>query len=183
MSATLPRAPMNLAGRVALLSLIASTAAAQVPRPREADASTIDGIVAAYYDVISGPAGQARDWRRDSSLYIADVRFVSMGFENGRPVPNVMDHGGYARQSDPFFQRNGFYEREIHRETRRFGSIAHVFSTYESRNTPDGPVIARGINSLNLFWDGTRWWIANATWDEERPDSPLPAEFLPPGGS
>lgn len=157
-------------------------AAAQRPAPRPSDVATLDGIVHAYYDVISGPPGQAREWSRDSSLYITDIRFVSMGFANGRPVPNVMDHGTYARQSDPYFVKNGFFEQEIHRETRRFGNIAHVFSTYESRNTPDGPVIARGINSLNLFWDGSRWWIASATWDEERPGNPLPPEYLPPSG-
>lgn len=154
--------------------------AAQRPAPRPADVATLDGIVEAYYDVISGPPGQAREWSRDSSLYIADIRFVSMGFADGRPVPSVMDHGTYARQSDPYFVKNGFFEQEIHRETRRFGNIAHVFSTYQSRNTPDGPVIARGINSLNLFWDGSRWWIASATWDEERPGNPLPPEYLPP---
>ena len=74
--------------------------------------------------------------------------------------------------------RTGFFEREIHRITRRFGNIAHVFSTYESRLTPDGPITDRGINSLQLFWDGTRWWIASATWDEERPDNPIPPEHL-----
>jgi hypothetical protein len=163
-----------------LILAMPAPAEAQRPAPRRADVATLDGIVHAYYDVISGPPGQAREWSRDSSLYIADIRFVSMGFADGRPVTNVMDHGTYARQSDPYFVKNGFFEQEIHRETRRFGNIAHVFSTYESRNTPDGPVIARGINSLNLFWDGSRWWIASATWDEERPGNRLPPEYLPP---
>jgi len=72
----------------------------------------------------------------------------------------------------------GFYEKEVHRVTQRFGNIAHVFSTYESRLKIDGPVIARGINSIEAFWDGQRWWIASAIWDEERPDNPLPAEYL-----
>ncbi|MGZ4815450.1 MAG: hypothetical protein ACXVZV_08580 [Terriglobales bacterium] len=70
-------------------------------------------------------------------------------------------------------------EREIHRVTERFGNIAHVWSTYESRRTPDGPVIARGINSIELFWDGNRWWIANAIWDQETPTKAIPKEFLP----
>jgi phosphatidylglycerophosphate synthase len=172
------------AAMAALALCVASTGLAQTPAPRPEDVSTIDGIVGAYYDVISGPAGQARDWRRDSSLYIANVRFVAMGVNpDGQPVPRVMDHGTYARGSGPFFEKNGFFEREIFRITRRFGNIVHVFSTYESRERADGPVTARGINSLQLFWDGHRWWIANATWDEERPGNPLPAEFLPPADS
>ncbi|HYX69499.1 MAG TPA: hypothetical protein VE825_10230, partial [Terriglobales bacterium] len=67
----------------------------------------------------------------------------------------------------------------IHRETRRYGNIAQVWSTYESRQKADGPVIARGINSLELYWDGTRWWVASAVWDGERKDNPIPKEYLP----
>jgi hypothetical protein len=63
--------------------------------------------------------------------------------------------------------------------TERFGSIANVFSTYESRRSPEGPVIARGINSLQLFHDGARWWIASATWQDESPRHPIPKEYLP----
>lgn len=167
---------------VALATILfaVTTGVAQAPTPRPEDVATLDGIVRAYYEVVTGPKGQPRDWRRDSSLYIADIRFVAVGMEDGRPVPRVMDHGAYARRSDPFFVKNGFYEEEIFRVTRRFGGIAQIFSTYESREVAGGPVTARGINSLNLFWDGRRWWIASATWDEERPGNPLPAEFLPP---
>jgi hypothetical protein len=75
--------------------------------------------------------------------------------------------------------RNGFFERELHRVTRRFGNVVHVFSTYEFRATEDGPVQGRCVNSIQLFWDGNRWWIANATWDSERPDNPIPPDLLP----
>lgn len=73
----------------------------------------------------------------------------------------------------------GFDEREIHRVTQRFGNIAHVFSTYETRAKPGGPILGRGINSIELFWDGKRWWIASAIWDDERPGNPIPKEYLP----
>jgi hypothetical protein len=26
---------------------------------------------------------------------------------------------------------------------------------------------------------GTRWWIASAAWTDERPDLPIPPEYLP----
>jgi hypothetical protein len=57
--------------------------------------------------------------------------------------------------------------------------VAHVFSTYEARRTPQGPIIARGVNSIELFYDGKRWWIVAAIWDNERENSPIPPEFLP----
>ena len=148
------------------------------------DVSTLDGIMNAFYDVISGPAGQPRQWSRDRTLYISDIRFVAMAVDkSGKPVPHIASHQQFVDAADPSLVKDGFYESEIHRATQRFGNIAHVFSTYESRNRPDGPVIARGINSIELFWDGARWWIASAIWDDERPDNPIPADHLPPAPS
>ena len=148
--------------------------------PRSEDVSSIDGMVKAYYEVITGPAGQPRQWGRDRSLYIEGLRFVAMDVDKaGRPVAHVMSHQEFVDDNDARMTARGFDEREIHRVTQRFGNIAHVFSTYETRQTPGGPVIGRGINSIELFWDGKRWWIANAIWDDERPDNPLPKEYLP----
>ncbi len=73
----------------------------------------------------------------------------------------------------------GFYEWEIHRITYAYGNIAHVLSTYVSRETENGPIIDRGVNSIQLFFDGTRWWIAGAIWQRETKDLPIPSTFLP----
>lgn len=148
--------------------------------PRAEDVASIDGIMKAFYEVISGPPGQPRQWSRDRSLYIADIRFVAMSEDRaGKPVAHVVSHQQFVDASNPILVKNGFYESEIHRVTQKFGNIAHVFSTYESREKADGPVIARGINSVELFYDGKRWWIASNTWDDERADNSLPAEYLP----
>lgn len=146
---------------------------------RPEDVASIDAIMKAFYEVVSGPAGEPRQWSRDRSLYIPGVQFVSMNVnEKGEPVARVMDHQQFVDASDHQVVSKGFYEWEIHRETKRFGNIVHVFSTYESRITKDGPVIARGVNSVELFWDGKRWWIAGAIWDNERKDNPLTKDFL-----
>ncbi len=151
--------------------------------PRAEDVGSLDGLIAAYYDVISGPAGQPRQWARDHTLYIPDIRFVSMAVDKqGKPVAHIMSHQQFVDTSNPGVLA-GFYEKEVHRIVERFGNIAHIFSTYESRLKADGPVIARGINSIEAFWDGKRWWIASAIWDEERPDNPMPAEYAPAGPS
>ena len=171
------RITLRLAGT--LLCCCSGLASAQMPTPRAEDVATVDGIIRAFYDVISGPAGAPRQWSRDSSLYIPGVQFVAMSVRNGQPAANVTDHAQYAAQSNEFFVRNGFFEQEIHRVERRFGNILHVFSTYEFRQRQDGPVQGRGVNSIQLFWDGRRWWIANATWDGERTDNPIPPELLP----
>ena len=147
--------------------------------PRAADVASVDGVVKAYYDVISGPAGQPRQWSRDRSLYIPDLRFVATGFARERPYARVMDHQTFVDGSDSAMVHDGFFEREIHRVTREYGNIVQVFSTYEEHRTTDGPVEGRGINALQLYWDGTRWWVASAIWLEEDPAHPIPKDFLP----
>jgi len=165
-------------------------AAAQRPAPRHVDVpviaaraedvATIDGILHAFYDVISGPAGQPRQWARDRTLYIPDVHFVSLSADSaGHVQADVVTHQMFVDRSDAALVRRGFFETEIHRATARFGNVVHVFSTYEMRERADGPVFGRGINSIELFWDGARWWIAAAQWDDERRDNPIPKEYLP----
>lgn len=129
----------------------------------------------------SSPAGHPRPWERDRNLYIPEVRFVAIVSNDGRTEALVMSHRQFVDLYEPQLLANGFFGTEVLRTTRRFGNIAHVLSTYESRYTIDGPVIGRGVNSINLFYDGVRWWIASAVWDEERPGNPIPAEFLPIG--
>jgi hypothetical protein len=144
------------------------------------DVATIDGIIKAFYEVISGAKGAPRQWSRDKTLYAPDIRFVAMSEENGKIRAGVMNHNQYVNSSNEFFVRSGFTEREINRVTRKFGNIAHVFSVYEWQ-TEDKKLSGRGINSIELFWDGARWWISAVTWEEERPGNPIPKEFLPKG--
>ncbi len=146
--------------------------------PRSEDVTTLDGIIKAFYETISGPIGRPREWERDRTLYIPGVRFVSTNVKNGKPVIKVLDHQQYIDEANDVLVQKGFFEKEIHRIVKTFGNITHVFSTYESRYTIDGPVIARGINSIELFNDGNRWWIAAAIWDVERIDNPIPSDML-----
>ncbi len=142
------------------------------------DVSTIDGIIKAFYDTISGPRGRPRQWDRDRTLYMPGVRFLSMSERNGRINAGILTHQQYVNSTNQGLVSDGFHEREINRVVRRFGNIAHVFSTYEYNND-EKTVKGRGVNSIGLYWDGTRWWISFAGWDEERPNNQIPTEFLP----
>lgn len=144
------------------------------------DVSTIDGIIKAFYEVISGGKGASRQWSRDKTLYAPDIRFVAMSENNGKVRVGLMNHNQYVNGTNEFFVKEGFTEREINRVTGKFGNIAHVFSTYEWE-TEDRKEKGRGVNSIELFFDGTRWWISAVSWDEERADNPIPKEFLPKG--
>jgi hypothetical protein len=145
-----------------------------------ADVSSLDGIVKAFYETISGGKGVARQWSRDRTLYTPGVRFAAMSEENGKIRASVMNHEQFVNSSNEFFVESGFTEREINRVTRRFGNIAHVFSVYEYA-TEDKKTTGRGINSIELYFDGARWWIFAVTWDDERPGNPIPKEFLSKG--
>ncbi len=79
------------------------------------------------------------------------------------------------------FYSTGFHETDVCRVTETYGRIAHVFSTYESRFTPDNPIaFNRGANSIQLVWDEGRWWVTSIIWDMESDDNPIPARYLKP---
>lgn len=147
---------------------------------RTEDVGSLDGIMRAFYEVVSGPAGQPRQWSRDRTLYIPDIRFVSMNVgRDGKTSATTMSHQQFVDGSNGGMVKQGFFETELRRATRSFGNVTQVLSSYEMRQRLDGPVIGRGVNSVQLFNDGSRWWIASVVWDDEREGNPIPKELLP----
>ncbi len=158
---------------------------ASPPAASAADVASIDAILAAVYDVISGPAGEQRDWERFDSLFHPSARLVPVGRRSAEHPIDVfpMTPQEYRERSGPMFDGTGFFESEIARRVERYGHIAHVFSTYSSRHDPaDAEPFARGINSIQLLWDEERWWVVSILWDAETYAQPLPSEYLPAEG-
>jgi hypothetical protein len=135
--------------------------------------------VAAVYDVISGPPG-ARDWNRFNSLFANDARLIAVRVpkEGGKPSLAVMTPMGYADRAGKYFLDHGFFEHELSRKTDSFGAMTHIYTTYESRETKDGKPIDRGINSMEFFFDGERWWCVEIYWDAERTGNAIPEKYL-----
>jgi len=149
------------------------------PEARPADVGSIDAIVAAVYDVISGPAGQKRDWDRMRSLFIPGARLIPISQAGEVKSARVLSVEDYILRSSAVLEKGGFFEREMARRMEKFGHIAHVFSTYESRRKAEDPApFSRGINSFQLMNDGKRWWIVTIYWEAEGPDNPIPPEYL-----
>jgi hypothetical protein len=149
-----------------------------------ADVASIDAIITAAYDGISGPAGKKRDWDRERSLYYPGARLIPTAkpAENDDLAPQMLDVDGFIARVEPYFAEHGFYEKEIARRTEQFGHIAHVWSTYESRHNADDPEpFMRGINSIQLFHDGSRWWIVTIYWQQESSIDSIPAKYVKPG--
>src|SRR3954447_4582107 len=98
------------------------------------DVESIDAIINAAYDGISGPKGKKRDWDRERSLYYPGARLIPTAKpgEGGDLMPNILDIEGFIKRVEPYFEEDGFYEKEIARYTEQFGRIAHPWSVYES---------------------------------------------------
>ena len=145
------------------------------------DVTTLDGIIGALYDSISGPAGVERDARRFRSLFVEGARLVRTTLaEAGSASALVMGVDEYLSAANEYFRVNSFYEREIARKVERFGHMTHALSTYISlREESDAEPFSRGVNSIQLFHDGRRYSVVTVFWDFERPDNPIPEEYLP----
>jgi hypothetical protein len=158
------------------------------PQPKTSDVDSPEHILAALYDVISGPAHQPRDWNRMRSLFVPGARLIPVepGTPNRKTSPNtdvlLLSIDDYIAIASAHMEADGFYEHSIHNDLAQFGNIATVWSTYESRHAlSDAKPFARGINSFQLLKDGGRYWIVDVYWDSERPETPLPPAYLPSG--
>ena len=130
----------------------------------------IGSVVDEMYAMISGPAGP-RDWSRQANCFLPDARQVRTWVdEAGQPQKLSMSLDEYSANTQPFFDVTDFYELETSRRIDRFGNMAHVWSGYEARRTPDEePPERRGINSIQLFRDPQLGWrIIHMIWDNER---------------
>lgn len=189
-----PRAPLHA---VLGLSLVTFAAAAPLaaqarvpdiathadwPQANPDDVKSPDALIAALYDVISGPAGAPRNWTRFKSLFVPSARLMpSIPRDSGRRADLfVWSPDEYIAVAGPTLGKDGFFERESARTTEAFGNIMHVFSTYESRRSAsDAQPFQRGINSIQVLKDGNRWWVVSIFWDSEKPANPIPAKYLP----
>jgi hypothetical protein len=175
---------------IAFLLLVAAAAPSQTSRRREApppaDALSVDSIVAALYGSVSHAPDASPDFDRMREIFLYVGMFVPP-VRSGQEITGSDVDGFVSRFEKSTAARKekgeaaqGFFEREIARKTDCYGNVCQVFSTYESRHiASDAKPFERGINSIQLVHDGKRWWIASVAWDAEKPDKPIPAQYLP----
>lgn len=147
------------------------------------DVESPEALVSTLYDVISGPADEARDWDRLRSLFLPGARLTITRWQTPEGLAEELrraDVEGFIRAAGASYRQAGFWEREVWSRTERFGNVAHVFSTYESRvGSESSDPVQRGINSFQLAREGGRWWVAGIVWDVETPGNPIPDDHLP----
>ena len=142
------------------------------------DVKSVDAVIGAVYAVISGEPGQARDWNRFRNLFKPETRLIpTRKNESGELIIRAMTPEEYI---ELFSSRvsTGFFEKELHRVSESYGTVTHAFSTYETKEKKDGRVTNRGINSIQLFYDGQRYYIITIFWCAESMGFPLPEKYL-----
>ena len=148
------------------------------PQAKAGDVDSIERIIASLYASISGPAGP-RDYDRLRSLFFTGARMIpTRQDQNGKITAFNLSVEEYITRSKPYFDKEGFYETPIANRIESWDRIAHVWSTYQSRHAKDEQPFARGINSIELMNDGTRWWIITVYWEGEDKAHPLPEKYL-----
>ena len=156
----------------------AADLAAKVPAPKPADVQSLDAIMHAAYDSISGPAGP-RDWNRFRSLFLPQARFTQVGKgPDGATFVISWSVDEFVRDAGAVFAKDPFYENAIVNRPDSYGNMTQILSSYESHRSPGDKPFERGVNSFQLLNDGKRWWIVSIFWDSERPDNPLPANLV-----
>lgn len=150
-----------------------------------ADVETPKTLVSALYDTISGPADAPRDWDRFQNLFQREARLMAFTtLPDGTPQEGVWTVDEFAREAAGFYRQAGFWEEELWSRTEQYGNVAHVLSTYESRvEAPDTEPVGRGVNSIQMVRHHGRWWITSVAFDLERPEEPIPDDYLPGSGA
>ena len=141
--------------------------ALQTPAVANLDGKSEDSIIKALYQVISGPAGEKRNWDRFRGLFGPKATLSALvKNKEGKTVCVVMTPEDYVTRSGPWLEKNGFFEKETKRRLQRAGTLVNVHSDYESRKlVEDKKPFEMGTNSLQLYFDGSRWWIHTVLWE------------------
>lgn len=151
---------------------------AQTSQVHPEDVASPSAVVQASYVAISGPPGQVLNLDRFRTLFLPQAQLVSVSVKAGQVVSHAMTLQEFTDMLAARIGKDGHIEHEIAQRVDVYGNIANVWSSYESRKTPDDPQVVRGINSIQLMYDGKRWWISGAQWQHETADTPIPSQYL-----
>lgn len=171
---------MNLKSSLLTLSflILFFTYSASSQADYSTDVVSIENIGKAYYDIVSGPIGQPRDFDRLRNLFHPTAQLTFSYWSEEEQVSKLMplDIEGYIGKLD-YLDKKGFYEEELFVSSESYGSIVQSISTYKfwmEDKTAEG----KGFTSYNYFYDGKRYWILSMYWMMESDKFPIPDKYL-----
>lgn len=191
---TLPSPPEgpSVSGMRSILLVVILVAAAgagpvqaQTPTtvPIEQAAGTPSGLIEALYRMVSFGPGPEPDWEMFRGVFLPEA-IVVFSPRGTRPM-RVMSVDGFIQDWKDFFrdaalEDKGFTETIAGMKVTEFGGLAHAWVIFEPRIGGTQPARQiRGLDSIELSFDGTRWWVAAITTDFEGPTQRIPAGLVP----
>src|SRR5258708_19623014 len=102
---------------------------------RAADGDSVDTMVRAVYEVISGPAG-TRDWARFRLLFADGARMIPVRMTPEGPAPALTTVEEYITRAGASFEKNAFYESEMARPLETLPNIPPPFTPPQSPPPP-----------------------------------------------
>ena len=159
----------------------ATSAPSQIVGP---DGRSVDAIVTALYQSVSCGPEVEPNWERMSALFLPGAKIVPPKATAGATI-TVLDGKAFQERVRKLLETwkqkgesTALYENEVARQEQCFGNVCQIFSTFETRHAPGDPKpMYRGIHSIQLVNDGSRWWIVSLAWDGERPENPIPPQY------
>ncbi|WMI67587.1 hypothetical protein [Mangrovimonas sp. YM274] len=143
---------------------------------------TLDSTITSLYGAISGEKGVERDWKLFKYLFKNEAKLIPAYKDGVKGIydTNYLSVEDYINTTNDWIIANGYIKKEIHRVTQSYGNITHAFITFEAfRSEQDETPFLRGIDSIELLFDGQRWWVVNLYWTLETEGTPIPEDYLP----
>jgi hypothetical protein len=127
---------------------------------------SIARLLERLYAVISFEEGDEPDWGGLQEIFSTHARITRITPEGTDYLDpssflamtrNMLEVGAYT----------SFYEVEVARRIERFGNVAQVWSAYETkRHRRADQALDRGVNSIQLIYEGANWRVLGLLWDE-----------------
>jgi hypothetical protein len=137
---------------------------------------TLDSLYAAF----SFDPGKAPNWTALRALMVQGAAFVDP--VKPKASPHAIGADEFLANFRKWVQETprgkaGFKERIVNARIDSFGHIAHAFVTFEGYTPGRTLAEERGLDSIQLVLDGTRWKVASFTTQYEEPGLAMPKRF------
>jgi hypothetical protein len=146
------------------------------------DLNTVNGIIHSLYNAISGSSGQDRDWSSFRTLFAENARmYIAVPNKDNNTSLRCITPAEYIERNKTRLADIGFNETELYRITNSYGAGTQILSTYETHflNKNGEQEITQGINNIQLYFDGQRYYIVSIFWDGNAKNIQVPDRYLP----
>jgi hypothetical protein len=128
-------------------------------------ATTLDQLTKALDDAVSGPGNKDRTCLR--ALLLPGARLTPL---IKSPIGSLSPHNMSVDDWIKAVAKRGsaeMYERQVKVTREEYGHMAQLWSEYETRPSPEGKATVHGVNSIQAFYDGSRWRVLAVLWESD----------------